>query len=64
MHICQDSLMGSSFAGVLGPGQEAGAEEALPIGQLAHLLLQVHQVAGALLRQVRPGVPERQEDHP
>jgi hypothetical protein len=40
------------FAGLLGPRQEAGAAEALPLGQLAHLLLQVHQVAGALLRPV------------
>lgn len=49
-------------AGVLGPGQEAGPAQALPLRQLAHLLLQVHQVAGALLRQVRPRLCQHPKD--
>lgn len=46
-------------AGILGPGQETGAAQTLPLSQLAHLLLQVHQVAGVVLRQVRPGLHQR-----
>lgn len=36
-------------AGVLGPGQEAGAAQAFPSCELAHLLLKVRQDAGAVL---------------
>mmetsp|Transcript_4086 Transcript_4086/g.16724 ORF Transcript_4086/g.16724 Transcript_4086/m.16724 type:complete len:359 (-) Transcript_4086:1059-2135(-) len=45
-------------AGVLGPGQEAGAAQALPVRQLAHLIQQVQQRAGTLLREDRPGVSQ------
>ena len=40
-------------AGVLGLGQKAGAEEALPVRELAHLLLQVQRRARAVLRENR-----------
>mmetsp|Transcript_9720 Transcript_9720/g.37952 ORF Transcript_9720/g.37952 Transcript_9720/m.37952 type:complete len:376 (+) Transcript_9720:313-1440(+) len=45
-------------AGVLGLGQEAGAAQALPVRQLAHLVQQVQQRAGTLLREDRPGVSQ------
>lgn len=32
--------------GFLGLGQEVGTEEALPLGELAHQLQQVHEGAG------------------
>ena len=50
--------------GLLGPGQEARAAQALPLGQLAHQLLQVHQGARALLRPLRPRVPGAAHDVP
>lgn len=43
--------------GVLGPRQEAGSAQALPLCQLAHQLQQIHQGARALLRHIRRGVP-------
>ena len=40
--------MGLSYeTGFLGPGQETGSEEALPVGELAHLVLQI--LAGGYL---------------
>ena len=49
-------------AGVLGPRQEAGPAQALPVCQLASVLLQVPEAPGALLRVVRPGVREPEDD--
>lgn len=42
--------------GVLGFGQEAGSEEALPIRQLAHQLQQIHPRPGWILRQALPWI--------
>uniref|UniRef100_A0A493TZ64 H(+)-transporting two-sector ATPase n=1 Tax=Anas platyrhynchos platyrhynchos TaxID=8840 RepID=A0A493TZ64_ANAPP len=44
-------------AGVLGAGQEAGAAQALPLGQLADQLQQVPAGAGAPLRAAAPRLP-------
>jgi len=42
--------------GVLGSGQEAGPEEALPVSQLVDQLQQVHTRSGRVLRQALPRV--------
>jgi len=44
MHTCsRTNTHAHAHTGVLGPGQEARATQALSFRQLAHLLLQVHQ---------------------
>ncbi len=49
------------FAGVLGPGQEAGAAEAFPLRELAHLLQQVHARTRRLLWEELPRVRSAQD---
>lgn len=45
IHKAMDACLPNALhdAGLLGTGQEAGTEEAFPIRELAHFLLQVHQ---------------------
>ena len=44
-------------SGLLGPRQEARAAQALPLDQLAHLILKVHARARAVVRDQLPRVP-------